>query len=65
MLSLKPPPRPNSSPRYGQLGVARVLTDSWSLRASAIFQHLSNGGATHPNSGLDALGFTLGVSRSF
>lgn len=50
---------------YGQLGVARVLTDSWSLRASAMFQHLSNGGATTPNPGLDSLGFTLGVSRSF
>jgi hypothetical protein len=50
---------------YGQLGVSRVLTDSWSLRASAMFQHLSNGGQTNPNPGLDSLGFTFGVSRSF
>ena len=27
--------------------------------------HLSNGGQTNPNPGLDSLGFTLGVSRSF
>jgi hypothetical protein len=50
---------------YGQLGVARVLNDAWSVRASAMFQHHSNGGATNPNPGLDSLGVLIGVSRSF
>ncbi len=50
---------------YGQLGVSRVLTEHWSVRASAMFQHMSNGGATDPNPGVDALGFVIGVSRAF
>ncbi len=50
---------------YGQLGVSAVLTQDWAFRASALFQHLSNGGQTEPNPGLNALGFTLGLGRSF
>lgn len=50
---------------FGQLGVSRVLTQEWSLRASAMFQHHSNGGATSPNPGLNSLGVLVGVSRSF
>lgn len=50
---------------FGQLGVSRVITQDWSVRASAMFQHHSNGGATNPNPGLNALGFLIGVSRSF
>jgi lipid A 3-O-deacylase len=50
---------------YGQLGVSAELTQRWTLRGSALFQHLSNGGQTNPNPGLNALGFTLGVGRSF
>lgn len=50
---------------YGQLGIARVLNEDWSVRASAMFQHMSNGGATNPNPGIDALGFVIGVSRDF
>ena len=50
---------------YGQLGIARVLNEAWSVRASAMFQHHSNGGATNPNPGLDSLGVLIGVSRSF
>lgn len=50
---------------YGQLGLARALNESWSFRASAMFQHLSNGGQTDPNPGINALGVVIGVSRSF
>jgi len=42
-----------------------VLTDTVSLRAGAMFQHMSNGGATDPNPGIDALGFTIGCSWRF
>jgi len=50
---------------YGQLGVSRVITEGWTFRASALFQHLSNGGQTDPNPGLDSLGFLIGISRGF
>lgn len=50
---------------YGQLGVSRVITEGWTLRASTMFQHLSNGGQTDPNPGLDSLGFLIGISRGF
>lgn len=35
----------------------------WSL--GVMFQHMSNGGQTKPNPGIDALGFTLGGSWAF
>jgi hypothetical protein len=50
---------------FAHLGVQQVLTDRMSLRAGAMFQHMSNGGATDPNPGIDAIGFTLGISRRF
>lgn len=50
---------------FGQLGVARVITQDWSVRVSTLFQHHSNGGATNPNPGLNSLGFLIGVSRRF
>ncbi|MDZ4403690.1 acyloxyacyl hydrolase [Prosthecobacter sp.] len=50
---------------FGQLGVSRTITQDWSLRASAMFQHLSNGGQTNPNPGLDSLGILIGLSRDF
>lgn len=50
---------------YGQLGASAVLTQRWEVRGSALFQHLSNGGQTNPNPGLNVLGFTFGVGRSF
>lgn len=50
---------------HGQAGVARTLTQDWSLRISGMFQHLSNGGATDPNPGLNSLGVLIGVSRQF
>ena len=33
--------------------------------AGVMFQHMSNGGQTTPNPGIDALGFTLGWTWSF
>lgn len=50
---------------FAHLGVQRVLTERISLRVGAMFQHMSNGGATDPNPGIDAVGFTLGLSRRF
>ena len=50
---------------FAQLGVQHVLTDTMSLRAGAMFQHMSNGGATDPNPGIDALGLTIGCSWKF
>ncbi|MBL9189395.1 MAG: acyloxyacyl hydrolase [Opitutaceae bacterium] len=43
------------------------LLGSKNLRWSAgvMFQHMSNGGQTKPNPGIDALGFTLGGSWAF
>lgn len=35
------------------------------LSAGLMYQHMSNGGQTTPNPGIDALGFTLGYSRAF
>lgn len=50
---------------FAHLGVQQVLTERMSLRAGAMFQHMSNGGATNPNPGIDAVGFTVGISRRF
>lgn len=50
---------------YGQFGVSRALTDSWALRVSGLFQHLSNGGQTTPNPGLNSLGLLIGLTRSY
>ena len=50
---------------FGQFGVSRVLTQTWSVRASAMFQHLSNGDQTNPNPGLNSLGILFGLSRNF
>ncbi|MEZ5384744.1 MAG: acyloxyacyl hydrolase [Prosthecobacter sp.] len=47
---------------FAHLGIQRVLTERMCLRAGAMFQHMSNGGATTPNPGIDAVGFTLGLS---
>lgn len=50
---------------FAHLGLQRVLSDTLSLRVGAMFQHMSNGGATDPNPGIDALGFTVGASWKF
>jgi len=50
---------------FATAGVAHALTDTLQIRAGAMFQHLSNGGATDPNPGVNSLGFTLGLSWGF
>lgn len=50
---------------YAASGVSYRLTETLSLRAGGMFQHLSNGGATDPNPGVNVLGITTGVSWSF
>ncbi len=46
-------------------GVEHVAGKNARFSAGLMYQHMSNGGQTDPNPGIDALGFTLGYSRSF
>lgn len=67
----------DSQPDYGALGQDLTLNwfiqsglryqfdPHWSLQANLFFQHMSNGGMTDPNPGLDALGFTIGLGYSW
>lgn len=50
---------------FGTLGVAHAIQDNMQIRVGAMFQHLSNGGATDPNPGVNSLGFTIGLSWGF
>lgn len=50
---------------FAAAGVSYAVTQHVDLRLGAMFQHLSNRGATDPNPGLNSLGFTLGVSWGF
>lgn len=50
---------------FATAGVSCAVTETVAVRAGAMFQHLSNGGATDPNPGLNSLGFTVGVSWGF
>jgi lipid A 3-O-deacylase len=43
-------------------GVEHITTKNLRLHAGVMFQHMSNGGQTEPNPGIDALGFTAGFS---
>ncbi len=45
-------------------GVQYRLTDQWSLRLSANYNHTSNGGVSTPNKGLNFPTLSLGVSKS-
>jgi lipid A 3-O-deacylase len=45
-------------------GLEHLVTRGRSLSAGLFYQHLSNGGMTNPNPGIDALGFTLGYGWS-
>lgn len=42
-----------------------VIKPDRRISAGILFQHMSNGGQTKPNPGIDAVGFTLGFSRSY
>lgn len=46
-------------------GVGWKVADRVSLRTGVLFQHLSNGGQTNPNPGLNAIGPELALSFSF
>ncbi len=43
-------------------GIEHVVAKNRLLSAGIMYQHMSNGGQTKPNPGIDALGFTLGYS---
>ena len=50
---------------FGKAGFGLELQEGLELRLGAMFQHMSNGGMTDPNPGLDALGGTVGVTWRF
>ncbi len=50
---------------FSQLGLRQKLTEDLSLLGAVYFVHHSNLGATDPNPGIDALGFTVGCSWTF
>lgn len=43
-------------------GIEHVIAPNHNISAGILYQHLSNGGQTKPNPGIDALGFTLGYT---
>lgn len=49
---------------FARLGVERVLSPRRSVTASLLYQHMSNGGQTDPNPGIDAVGFSIGYAWS-
>jgi lipid A 3-O-deacylase len=50
---------------FMRAGVEHVVNARTRVLAGVMFQHLSNGGMTKPNPGIDALGVTFGGSWSF
>ncbi|HEY8993497.1 MAG TPA: acyloxyacyl hydrolase [Lacunisphaera sp.] len=46
-------------------GFEHVTAKGARLSAGIMYQHMSNGGQTKPNPGIDALGFTLGYGWAF
>ena len=46
-------------------GLEHITPHGTHLTAGIMYQHMSNGGQTVPNPGIDALGFTLGWARKF
>ena len=47
---------------FARGGIEHVTSHNLRLSAAIMFQHMSNGGMTKPNPGIDALGFMLGCS---
>jgi hypothetical protein len=43
-------------------GIEHVLANGSQINAGIMYQHMSNGGMTKPNPGIDALGFTIGYT---
>lgn len=50
---------------FARTGLEHVVSARGSWLAGVMFQHMSNGGRTNPNPGIDALGFTVGYAWSF
>lgn len=50
---------------FAKTGLRYQIRQDLGIYGGAFFQHLSNGGQTDPNPGVDALGFTVGMSFSF
>lgn len=50
---------------FWQLGLRQEIAPNLSLLGGAFYIHHSNGGQTSPNPGIDALGFTVGMSWRF
>jgi hypothetical protein len=50
---------------FARAGVEYIGAHRIRWTAGILFQHMSNGGQTNPNPGIDALGFTLGWTWSF
>lgn len=50
---------------FAKSGLRYQIDQNLGVFGGAFFQHMSNGGQTDPNPGIDALGFTMGVSYSF
>lgn len=50
---------------FAKAGLRYQIRRDLGIYGGAFFQHLSNGGQTDPNPGVDALGFTVGMSFSF
>ena len=46
-------------------GIEHVMANHRRLSAGIMYQHMSNGGMTKPNPGIDALGFTLGYGWTY
>lgn len=50
---------------FARSGIEHFVRDDFRLSAGVMFQHLSNGGQTSPNPGVDAVGFCVGASWSY
>jgi hypothetical protein len=50
---------------FATTGLRWYLSPEFAVNAGVFFQHLSNGGATDPNPGLDSLGPMIGCTWSF
>jgi hypothetical protein len=50
---------------FARAGVEHISSRHIRWSAGVMFQHMSNGGQTNPNPGIDALGLTLGWTWSF
>jgi lipid A 3-O-deacylase len=47
---------------FGRLGIEHIISPGRSVSAGIMYQHMSNGGQTKPNPGIDALGFAFGYA---